>query len=275
MLFIQSAQGSGKGEAFSDILSEILSGYSAKNITRLEDITGTFNDTIENKRLGVCNELKPADASRLNDDSLKCVASDNTFQCQTKHLPVRTAENVIQLILTTNHTDAIRLENSDRRFVVIRPSDKYAPKLNGKTNPLFKPYYDQLFKAVNSTGFYDNLFTYFMKVNISNWNFREIPDNEARLDLLEQSRCSLELFIQDRIDMFSDGYPCNQAFDAYKEFATRFNFGQCNVTTFGLKMKEYCNRKRVTVQGKREFVYTIREDRMGLFEFEEPEDDGL
>jgi hypothetical protein len=269
MLFIQSAQGSGKGDAFTDIICEILSGYSSKNITRLDDITGQFNDTIENKRILVGNELKPADSAKLNDDSLKCVATDNTFQCQTKHRAVRTAQNVCQIILTTNHTDAIRLENSDRRFVIIRPNDKYAPKLNGKTNPLSKPYFDPLFRAINRVGFYNNLFTYFMNIDITNWNFREIPDNEARCDLLEQSRCSLELFIQDRINEFGAGYVCNQAFDAYKEFATRFNFGQCSVTTFGLKMKEYCDRKRVTINGKREFIYTIREDRLNLFEFEE------
>jgi hypothetical protein len=35
-----------------------MAGYSAKNITDIEEITGNFNAVIENKSLIVLNELK-------------------------------------------------------------------------------------------------------------------------------------------------------------------------------------------------------------------------
>jgi hypothetical protein len=270
MLFIASAQGSGKGEAFSDVIAELLAGYSAKNVTKLEDITGTFNSIVENKRLIVCNELKPADNSKLDGDALKSVATDNTLTLNAKHKVQREAQNVAQIILTTNHMDAMRFENSDRRFVAIRPNDRYAPQLNGKPNPECEPYFTALFKSINNDKFYSNLFTYLMNIDTKGWNYRNIPMNDVRQDLLALSRNSYEVFIQEHVNQFITGWVCNDAFLAYKDFATTYNYGQCSNTTFGMKLKEYTNRRRVGTDGTLQWTYILRDDRLGMFELEEP-----
>ncbi|KAA6310048.1 MAG: hypothetical protein EZS28_056385, partial [Streblomastix strix] len=69
-IVIRGVQGTGKN-TFTDVLCDLMAGYSAKNITDIEEITGNFNAVIENKSLIVLNELKNFTEQRaLNSNAL-------------------------------------------------------------------------------------------------------------------------------------------------------------------------------------------------------------
>jgi hypothetical protein len=57
-----------------------LAGYSAKNVTDIDDLAGKFNAVIENKMLVIANEMKNCGESRMpNMDALKSIITDNSF----------------------------------------------------------------------------------------------------------------------------------------------------------------------------------------------------
>lgn len=73
----------------------------------------------------ICNELSSADSNKyLNSDALKSVITENTIDINQKNIPVRTAENVCNLILVSNDFIPIKIEQGDRRYVVTEVSDK-------------------------------------------------------------------------------------------------------------------------------------------------------
>ena len=63
-LILKGLQGVGKN-TFTDVLCEMMSGYSVSNITEISELTGNFNSVIESKMLLVLNELKNAGEDRL------------------------------------------------------------------------------------------------------------------------------------------------------------------------------------------------------------------
>ncbi|KAA6317557.1 MAG: hypothetical protein EZS28_055082, partial [Streblomastix strix] len=56
-IILQGLQGIGKN-VFTNVLCELLAGYSSKNITDIDDFVGKFNTAIENKMLAIANEMK-------------------------------------------------------------------------------------------------------------------------------------------------------------------------------------------------------------------------
>ncbi|KAA6371044.1 MAG: hypothetical protein EZS28_033429 [Streblomastix strix] len=119
-LILQGSQGIGKNR-FTDVLCELLAGYSIKNITDIDEFMSKFNSVVENIMLGIANELKNFGEARYsNMDALKSIITDNQIRINEKNQPLRTAENVMNLIMVTNNDFPIKIEANDRRYVVCR-----------------------------------------------------------------------------------------------------------------------------------------------------------
>lgn len=56
MLILKSTQGVGKG-IFTDAICELIKAYAEFNLTNVREISGDFNDALENKILIICNEM--------------------------------------------------------------------------------------------------------------------------------------------------------------------------------------------------------------------------
>jgi hypothetical protein len=256
-LVLFSRQGAGKNDAFTNILCELV-GYSVKQLTNMDDIVGSFNAVLENHKLIVCDELNDSQASKyLNMDALKGVITGISFRLNEKGLRKRTADNFANFIFSSNNRDAIRIDNHDGRYVFVDMSDKYCSKRDGVDNPLSKPYFDELFKEIDTSGFCDNLLTYFMKVDISDFVAEAIPETQSRKDAQEFSKSSVRLFVEEQIESFRLGYNCEDAYQTFREYCQRNGFSQMNVKTFGLKVKEFATRDRLRRDGARTYVYNL------------------
>jgi predicted house-cleaning NTP pyrophosphatase (Maf/HAM1 superfamily) len=100
-IVLKGIQGAGKN-VFTDVLCELLSGYSKRNVTQIAELTGTFNSIVENQMLIVLNELQNSGENRLsNFDALKSIVTDNTVRVNEKNQPRRTAQNVANFIFVT------------------------------------------------------------------------------------------------------------------------------------------------------------------------------
>ena len=255
-LVFTGLQGTGKN-VFTDVLCKLMERYSNSNLTRIDDVVGKFNTALENMKLVVCNEMSSAETNKyLNSDALKSVITENRIDVNQKCMPVRTVQNVCNLIILSNHSTPVKIESGDRRYVVSETNDKY------KGN--FK-HFEKLCDSFDEV-FYENLYTYFMKRDISKFNPRIIPSSEAKEDIINASKSSYELFIQDRINEFVNGYDCTESFGDYQNWAKLNGFMSCNVKTYGLNVKKFCERTRISTELGRIWVYQLKESMKKYFE---------
>lgn len=241
-LILKGSQGIGKN-TFTDVIAELLSGYSVKNLTEISELTGTFNSVVEAKMFIVLNELRNIGEERLaNFDSLKSIITDKTIRINEKYQPRRTAENVANLIFVSNNSYPVKVENGDRRYIVLSCNGKY------KGNHAF---WTQMFSSFTDE-FYENLITYFMKQELAEFNPRNIPMTEAKQDLIEASRTPLDLWICERYDDLIKGIPCSDALISKPR--------EMRDKSFQLQIKDKCNRQRLTIDSRRVWCYVLKDE---------------
>ena len=136
----------------------------------------------------VLNELKNCGEDRMaNFNALKSIITDPIIRINEKNQPRRTSENVGNFIFVSNNAYPVKIEEGDRRYVVL--------SVNGK----YKGDFDYWTKLCNgfTDEFYKSLTAYFLSYDLSNFNIRDIPVTEAKKDLIEASRSPLDQWICD------------------------------------------------------------------------------
>ncbi len=254
-LVLKGLQGVGKNR-FTDIISELLAGYSERNINEIEELTGNFNSIVENKMLLVLNEMKNNGEDRMvNFNSLKSKITDNTIRINEKFQPRHTAENVANFIFCTNNAFPVKIEAGDRRYVVLQVSGKYKGQFN---------YFKSLMESCTKE-FYDNLLTFFMNYDLSTFNVRDIPMTEAKEDIINASKSPIDQFICDHYNDLVKGMICTDALICKPSDMKDKNFQ--------LSLKDKCDRKQKRVDGKRVWYYFLKDECKGLYKQTEFIDD--
>ena len=247
-LVLKGLQGIGKG-TFTDILCELFNGYSAPNVTDIQELTGTFNSVVENKMLIILNELKNCGDERgANWNALKSIITENEIRINEKNMARRDGENVANFIFVTNNAFPVKIENGDRRYLVLRANGKYKGRFL---------YFQTLRELQHDEDFYDNLLTFFMQRDISYFNTRYIPETEAKMDLVQYSLSPIEQFICENYEKLCKGWAAKEARDR-KPYDIKNN-------SFALLMKEKCNYVGRTIEGKRKFYYVLKDDCKEVF----------
>ena len=248
-MLITGKQGTGKN-VFTNVLCELMNKYADRNITNLDSVVGKFNAAIENMKLIVCNELSSVETNKfLNHDILKSIITEKETNINQKNMPVRKIENVVNLIMVSNNFDSVKIEQGDRRYVVIEVSDKYKGD---------HEYFDKLCGSFDKE-FYDNLFTFFMKRDLTHFNLRKLPHTEEKEELIELNKSSYQLFIEEYDEQFINGWVCKDCYLWYARYAKDNGYCVCANNTFGKKLRDYVERKRVKIDGSLQWVYIKKE----------------
>ena len=244
-LVITGKEGTGKN-VFTNVLCKLLGRYANPNLTNISHIVGRFNGALEDKKLIVCNELSSADTNKyLNSDALKSVITDKTVNIETKGIDSRLRENVVNLILVSNHFGPVRITDDDRRYLVIETSDQKCKQYD---------YFKSLHDSFNDD-FYNTLFNFFMNRDISNFNPRDIPDTEEKRDLIEANKSSYQMFYEEYEEQFKYGWTCKDCYRKYADFARDMGFAVCAANTFGSKIRGLVKHKRIRSDGELCWVY--------------------
>ncbi|KAA6390719.1 MAG: hypothetical protein EZS28_013751, partial [Streblomastix strix] len=198
-IILKGLQGIGKN-VFTNVLCELLAGYSSKNITDIDDFVGIFNTAIENKMLAIANEMKNFGQSRMsNMDALKSLNTKCSFVINEKYVPKHEVENVVNIIIDTNNIFPLKIENSDRPYVVCKCNSVHRGDL---------AYFTTLCNSFDED-FYNNLFTFFMTRHISQFNPRNIPMTQTKKDIIKASVSPVDDVIISHFKLFRDGVACN------------------------------------------------------------------
>ncbi|KAA6391051.1 MAG: hypothetical protein EZS28_013417, partial [Streblomastix strix] len=247
-IILQGLQGIGKN-VFTNVLCELLAGYSSKNITDIDDFVGKFNTAIENKMLAIASEMKNFGESRMsNMDALKSINTESTFAINEKYVPKHEVENVVNIIIVTNNIFPLKIENSDRRYVVC------------KCNSVHRGYLAYFTTLCNSfdEDFYNNLFTFFLTRDISQFNPRNIPMTQAKKDIIKASVSPVDDVIISHFKSFRDGVACNIA-EGWKP-------QDMKLKNYQLAIKNICERIQKQTDGVRKRMYQLKEEMISIYE---------
>ena len=252
MPILISDQGAGKNEFFSNIICELLGSYALPNLNDIEKITGRFNTTIENKTLIICNELHSIEnKKKMDSNAMKSPITDKSIVYEEKYMRAREGENVANFLGISNNAFSILLDQSNRRFLMIKCSDEMVGNID------YFEYLDRTF----TKPFYTNLFTYFMQRDISKWNRRNIPETELGNDLKEVVKESWLDFFEENVDYFYDnGWHCGDCYQEYENFCSENGIVRPYVNSkklLGMKLKSVCyvrESKEINQNGRRSSV---------------------
>ena len=249
-LVILGNQGTGKN-VFTNVICKLMARYANENITSIESIVGKFNAVLENKKLLILNELQSIDCNKyLNSDALKSVITDAKININQKNEPERLTENVANFIMVSNNNIPIKIEGTDRRYVVTKTSDERRGDYD---------YFDNLCGTFNEE-FYENLFTFFMMMDTSNVNLKRLPTTEAKENIKEASMSSYELFAREYYDQIQN-ITGPELFNRYTQFIEKNKFQSCSSRTFISNFKAFTGEaKPKWVDGKTQKVYSLLPD---------------
>ena len=181
---------------------------------------------------------------------MKSLITEDEVIIDQKNERKRTAENVSSFVMISNDAIPVRISKNDRRYLFCDCSPKYA-----NNDEYFKPLYDSL----DDKQFLNQIFTYFMTLDITGFNPRAIPKTKAKEEVLDILKSPVEQYIESTvIDFDEKGENVDDYYQRYRQFATSRGFsGVLNMNNFGKDVKGFLVKKRVRINGVREYRYFL------------------
>ncbi|MQW64884.1 hypothetical protein GHK33_20255, partial [Sinorhizobium meliloti] len=182
-LLVRGIQGTGKSW-IGGLMERII---GAPNVTKPsnEEVTSRWTAWMEGAQLAVIEELMTL-GRREVANRLKPAITDTTLRIEGKGLPLYSIPNYLNFICFTNHSDALPIENGDRRWLVVfSPAKKREPS-----------YYGRLFRFLEDGG----------AAHVKHWLMsREVkldpcgvaPWTAGKSEMLESSRGDAEHYLLD------------------------------------------------------------------------------
>ena len=214
-ILFKSKQGSGKDLMIS-ILSDILGSGLVHKDAKMENITGTFNDDLQNKLIIQLNEVCGTDGN-FNREILKDLITTEQFNINPKYGKKLKCNNYSRIIAASNNDTPLHIPQDDRRYVVFKCGD-----------PKEKQYYDTLGAIKKDKRALNSIYSYFMTLDISKFNIKDRfisqeyknlqsatcnPFHEFLYDV-----CNKDYSIPIRHQKGFDFISCSDVYDGYEDY---------------------------------------------------------
>ena len=254
-IILKSLEGLGK-ELMYNFLVRIFGEkycFITQNIEQY--VFGEFNSLCEGKILFAFDEMN-IKVSKGLEEKIKAFITSKYITINGKGISPYPTGNFNHTLFFTNRDLPVPVSDTDRRFNCVDASKKVVPKTE---------YYIKLGKLLENDKIIRMLFDYFMKIDISQFNIKNIPCSEFTNDLKTLSRAPEINFI---IDFLSTSDVSEiVAKDLFLEFiswlasnnTTENKYNTTNIG-FGIKLKnmriDSWEPKPKKLNGKTETVYT-------------------
>jgi hypothetical protein len=190
-LVLYGPQGVGKN-TFTGALLRIF-GPHAIELSDRNMLVGEFTGHLENKVLIGCDEMSWA-GDHTFQERLKTAITAATVQVHYKgHTPFDTP-NTRNVMLTTNHEHAIRIEPGDRRFCVINVTDPFAGLYGEEQARARSAYFDPLYAQMEAGG-YAALLHDLLARDLTGFDVRAYPRTAAHAKQAELSLSPVERWL--------------------------------------------------------------------------------
>ncbi|MCQ8186431.1 bifunctional DNA primase/polymerase [Parvularcula maris] len=149
------------------------------------EVTGNWTAWQQGASLAIIEELMTLGKLEVAN-KLKPVITDDTLRIENKNMPLYSIPNHLNILAFTNHDDAVRLEDGDRRWMV----------LSSPMEPQDDAYYDDLFGWIGSEEA-PGAFIHMLQQRTPKLNPKgRAPMTAGKLTMREASKSDIELTIE-------------------------------------------------------------------------------
>jgi len=215
---VQGAQGNGKSTLISVLqycVDGVVQGVNddeSQYVTTItaKDIDDKFNGNMANKTLCVVHEMHTDSFKdqRERQDHLKTLVTEPTMMIEDKGVSKYQARNVVNFFFCSNHRDAVRLEDNERRFAVFYTAQQTVADIlaHGMTPQWFQ----ELWSWLRGDGFaiiYDYLMTMDIPAEFNPaGGATRAPMTSSTADAVSESRSPVETIIHEAVKGQEDGF---------------------------------------------------------------------
>lgn len=163
----------------------------------MADLSSPFNAWVQDVQVVRIEEMMALGRRELMN-KLKPLITESTISINQKNLPTYTIPNRVNLLLFSNHYDALRLDADDRRYCVIHcPGKRQADD-----------YYQRLFGWTDENA--PALLYYLQSRDLSGFDSRGMPvRTAAKEEMIEASQDPLTAMIQARVEALEHPFVCD------------------------------------------------------------------
>lgn len=170
LAFCRTIQGIGKGQ-FADFLRMLFDDRNCKVVANLEHLFGNFNSHLRSSLWVFLEELKSKGGAWTQAGRLKDLISSQSQLWEKKHHETEEGGWYGSIVIFSNTSYGIRVENSDRRYVLFDTTFKYRDN---------KKFHDLVSFQTQDANLMAAAFRFFMDRDITEWNWRKIPHTKTR-----------------------------------------------------------------------------------------------
>ena len=173
LAFVRTLQGIGKSQ-WSKWIRVLFDDRNCKVVSNLDNLFGAFNSHIRNALWVFLEETKGKGQAWEQASRLKDLISSESQLWTKKHQETEEGGWYGSIVIFSNNSFGIRVETSDRRYVLFDSSAKYKDNVS---------FHNRVESETMDGEYMANAFEFFNKRDISKWNWRIIPKTQTRTDI--------------------------------------------------------------------------------------------
>jgi hypothetical protein len=183
IVLLSEDQGTGKSIILTELLGQIFGKYFAVT-NNINDLHADFNSLFTNKIWITIEEVKSGGGYQ-NDQKTKDLITGKKQVCKKKYMDAYNLQNCARYSFLTNNRDAIKLEDSNRRYFCVEVSNKMVGN---------QVYFEKLAEVVYNPVAIRHFITYLWRdwTPVTEFNPRVVPDTDWSKELKEISKRGLE-----------------------------------------------------------------------------------
>lgn len=234
VIFSSRTHGTGK-DTLLNIMRRIIGRHSKRYGSETQFWNG--HDTGREGAILIHLEEVGSQANKKEANGLKALITGDTININPKQLKPYDVPNIARIMMTTNEPDPIKLEGSDRRFLMVNPSDRlHAKGLD---------WWADVQEKFKNEAFLHTVGQFLEKVDLTGWNPRIMPMTEVKKDMLEWSKPQAQEFLEylvadtAEVRVFTGLELFKNYQQWYKEQGGAAEFAFKTANSFGMKILPY------------------------------------
>ena len=204
-----ATQGVGK-DTFASILGRIVGRYHTAKYSSDSALWEKHDTQMETAVFVWCEEAGVA-ANKANADALKARITQDLNSINPKGVKPYYVPNVSNWLMTTNNASPVKLEQTNRRYNIMNPSDR-----------LHKSDWRAFHDRIKHDSFIVAIGTYLESIDVKDFNPMDFPVSEALSDMTEGCKESDERYIDHWLDTAdaNEWYNCTALYDDFRTWCT-------------------------------------------------------
>jgi hypothetical protein len=250
LLITSEAKGIGKS-TLGQIVRQLVGERNART-AQTKDLKSQFDGWLAGKLLVQVDEVYESGNWELAN-KLKSLITEPVVSVNLKYGPQMEINNFARLLMFSNHTAPLNLEEGDRRYFVF----------NSAAKPLADDYYGRLYRYIESDAGMNAIYSFLMNRDLSDFNpHRRPPMTKAKEAIVEASVHPLATYIAESL---ASGHLCTKlgkrfSYDALVRLLKDDSYGSHakNHKELGQALAAAgIEQKRPTIDGRKRRLYVL------------------